>query len=685
MRREEADRALRRAGNLAAQLRGRRDTLAARRQEVADGVALAKARADARPDLDDVLEELQAELSQRTVKLYSDILTQLVRDVKLPRSRGVGIELRLGMERGLPSLDIVAVRDGNAVDIMDKAGGALTNIVCLGLRCIATICTPGRLPFLALDEADCWVKPNLVENFYAMLGGLTERFDLQSLVISHHDASLFAKGINLLVVDGDPEAAEGVSVSARPGAPPWPDEDVPGLRWMRLRNFACYRDATFTFSPGMNAIIGENDNGKSRPLAALRNVAYDGSPNGRDGDIRHGHDRCDVDIGLPRGRVLSWSRKPKRNPVELWRLAERDGSVAVLDDGTRCETGGKDGVPKWVSSVLGISKVDGIDVQLLHQKAPVFLLNETPSRRALILSIGGEVSAIRDMIAASKEDKKADALVVKAGEQEVARLMGRLSELESLEELNAALATLDGESQELAKVEAALQEAGSLVERASRAAADLETAACRCAAVPEIDEPDLRALLDRIADAQSDGVALARGTAALADARAQAEACFGLPDDGPETPRTDEAAEDGQRLAAAASSLRVALATLGATAGLPDEGPEAPATDDAIEAADRLAVARGLLDRATNVLAVAGGLADDTPEPPATDAAEAAGEALRDAAQRLAAARDEASRALAEEADATLELSDALAGMGNLCPTCGTPGITHDHIIAAGD
>jgi DNA repair exonuclease SbcCD ATPase subunit len=685
LKREEADRALRRATNLAAQLQGRRDTLGTRRQEIADGVALAKARGQARPELDEILDELQAELSERTVSLYSGILTQLVKDVKLPKSRDVSIELRLRTDRGLPALDIVAVRNGNAVNIMDKAGGALTNIVCLGLRSIATICNKKLAPFLVLDEADCWVKPDatLVQNFYSMVGGLAAQLNLQALVISHHDAGLFARdGINLLKVDGDPEAGEGVSVEARKDAPAWPSEDVPGLRWIRLRNFASFNDATFPLSPGVNVIHGDNDLGKSRPMAALRAVAYD---MGDDGDIRHGKDRCDVDIGLPRGRVLSWSRKPKRNPINLWRLTDPNGEVTILEDGTRCETGGKDGLPKWVPGVLGIARVDGLDVQLVHQKTPVFLLNEPPSRRAMILSVGGEVSAVRDMIAASKEDKKADAAVIKQGEQEVARLMERLGELESLEGLKAALEALDAQSGAVATAERDAAEAGEFLEAIEKAVTGLAVATLVADAAADVEEPDVRALIDRIRDAETDGIALSRVRSSMRQAEDAFEACTGLPDEPPAVPRTDEAAEDGERLASAATLLAETRAILDATAKLPDEAPPLPATDDAEDAGERLGAASAELGRALAVLAATDALPNDTPEAPRTDAADADGLALADTVERLAKAARDATEARDAESEVALELSDALAGMGNLCPTCGTPGITHEHILAAGD
>jgi hypothetical protein len=61
----------------------------------------------------------------------------------------------------------------------------------------------------------------------------------------------------------------------------------------------------------------------------------------------------------------------------------------VEDKGVRLETGGRT-TPAWVEEMFGITKVEGLDVHIAHQKFPVFLLGEPPSKRSAVLSIGQE-------------------------------------------------------------------------------------------------------------------------------------------------------------------------------------------------------------------------------------------------------------------------------------------------------
>ena len=335
----EMDKRLAGARREVSELTGQRRALIAKDAELTRSVGLAKGRLSIKPQVDAYLEELQASANAKTVTSYTKLLSALSQDVL---NQGVKIGLDLYTERGLPGLDIFAEQGGRRVDLFESAGGSITNVACLGLRAIATV-KSGLRPFLALDEADCWLRPSRAPAFYRVVRQMTEKMRFQALVISHHDVDAFANGINLISVGGKPQT--GLSIEVRAGGATWLDDQVPGIRGIRLRNFAGYIDCWIPLSPGMNAIIGENNIGKSMVLRLLRSVAY-GREASSDRDIRHGEFRADAEVHLEQGRVLCWSREIKRNPVMLWRLLEADGSVAV-QDGIPCESGSKDGVPSW--------------------------------------------------------------------------------------------------------------------------------------------------------------------------------------------------------------------------------------------------------------------------------------------------------------------------------------------------
>ena len=74
------------------------------------------------------------------------------------------------------------------------------------------------------------------------------------------------------------------------------DEGQPGLRFIRLLNVQAYADATLRSSPGVNALIGPNNRGKSSFIRALRAVFYGEA---RDSLVRAGAKAAQVEIGLP--------------------------------------------------------------------------------------------------------------------------------------------------------------------------------------------------------------------------------------------------------------------------------------------------------------------------------------------------------------------------------------------------
>ena len=60
----------------------------------------------------------------------------------------------------------------------------------------------------------------------------------------------------------------------------------------------------------------------------------------RDSLVRAGAKSATVEIGVAGGRTLRFVRQPKRTPVNIWSLHERDGSI-VEEQGMRYETGGR--------------------------------------------------------------------------------------------------------------------------------------------------------------------------------------------------------------------------------------------------------------------------------------------------------------------------------------------------------
>ena len=214
------------------------------------------------------------------------------------------------------------------------------------------------------------------------------------------------------------------------------DDAQPGLRFIRLVNVQAYQDATLRLSPGVNALIGPNNRGKSTFIRALRAVFYGEA---RDSLVRAGAKAASSRSALPDNRILRFTRQPRRSPVNIWSLHEADGAV-VEKAGMRYETGGR-AVPDWVADLIRIRKVEDLDVHIAHQKFPVFLLGETPSRRSAVLSIGQEAGYIRDMLVIHRERCRRDNDLVRNGERELIALGETLDGLRELDRLKEKLSS----------------------------------------------------------------------------------------------------------------------------------------------------------------------------------------------------------------------------------------------------
>lgn len=394
-----------------AQARGEHNAIAVRKAELEESVGLAKGRLDRKKDVEKFMEELQAEAHAKRVGDYEKLLSALVMEV-LPGEKPVGLELEI--ERGQPSLDIVSRLSADlSEDIFEDEGGAKTNILVLGLRLLAVVVS-GMRRFLVLDEADCWVKNERVPAFYSVVKEAGKKLGTQCFVISHHDTAKFAEGISVARLHGHPENADGVQIENNPRPHRWSD-DEDGFRYIRLVNFQGYVDQTLHLYPGVNALIGDNNIGKSSFVRALRAVFYG---DGRDRLIRRGESQLTVEIGLREGFILQFVRTAKKNPT--WRLLAPNRAVCADEYDTTSRA-----VPEWVLKDIGIGSIAGLDPHIIKQKTPIFLLDKPGSTRASVLAVGQEASHIRNMVTTYKKMCEQDSALVKTGEAEMARLLER--------------------------------------------------------------------------------------------------------------------------------------------------------------------------------------------------------------------------------------------------------------------
>jgi AAA domain len=519
---ERADGQLARIATEIARAEGRRDALQARAESLKQDVEIAKGRLALRGEVEAFIEAAHTDANRRNLAAFETLLTALVREV-LPGEKPVTLEL--STERGLAALDICLSRpDGSLEDVLEDNGGALTNVIGTALRLIAVV-KAGVGRFLALDEADCWIAPERVPAFYRVLEDAAARLGVQCLAVSHHDLSAFEGQFHVSRIAGEP--ADGVQILSPDLDADWADDQL-GLRFVRLVDVQAYVDATLKLSPGVNALIGPNNRGKSTFIRALRAVFYGEA---RDSLVRAGSKAAVVEIGLRGQRTLRFTRQPRRSPINIWSLHEADGTV-VEECGTRYETGGR-AVPPWVEALCQITKVEDLDVHIAHQKFPVFLLGESPSRRSAVLSIGQEAGYFRDMLALHRERCLKDNNLVRMGERELIDIDAALDDFRDLGEVQARLGEARAMAAEIAAVSNRLDALMASRERLGRSREGLVSARARLAVSADLPDPKtlaaLRAASEQSLQLAGAGQRLIRSRAALETAHARAAVLQNLP------------------------------------------------------------------------------------------------------------------------------------------------------------
>jgi hypothetical protein len=501
-----------------AALQGRAKELQLQRTRLVREISLAKARIELAPQAMEAFNYLQEQAHARAVGDFEDLLSAFAADVVPDAGK---IRLQLGTERGAPSLEILVDNGGDLEGVLKGNGGGLTNVVVTGLGFSALARTTNR-QLMLLDEPDCWLKAKNVPAFTKVIAEVANpRPDeagvlqpgCQTLMISHNDISLMDEGAHIQDLQIERNVAEfaarhGVAVEyvgeASPcayvvwvpgkgsakdhievryrndpeaddeqnaltkgfpyiqsigGARAWPD-DMPGVRWIEVENVSRHVKTRLELSPGLNVLAGDVNCGKSTLyFTALRAVAYGESD---DTMIRHGADAAVVRICVENDVVVELVRKRKGGPKAEYFLYE-SGKLTHKETPDRP---GEKAVPEFVTKALKISRVDGLDVQLRSQKEPIFLLNETASRRAQLLSVGRESGLLQAVIERHRLQHKRDKELVKREEVEL-NLVNRTLTLLSPLGMMAGLVDIMDASLETAR------EAGSSMEAVQSLVAQL--------------------------------------------------------------------------------------------------------------------------------------------------------------------------------------------------------------------
>ncbi len=406
------------------------------------------------------------------------------------------------------------------------------------------------------------------------------------------------------------------------------------IRKIILENFMAHEHTEVELGPGLTALTGPNNTGKSAVVEGLRCVVTNPSPYNY---IRHGAKEARVTVELDDGVRVVWIRKKASPGYEIHRPGQ--------DEPQAFWKLGRGKVPDEVRDLLRLDPVeldrfknDAVDVHIGNQREPVFLLNKSDSLVADFLASSTEGAHLLSMQDALKRRTT-------EAKREVAGRMARLghikNELDTLSPLPdlTLLATTCRELKTRKQVlDAAIPSLSSLLQQ--------------------------RDLLEsRRKQAEQSARALAR--------------LMPPPELAPVAPlsRVLEQQEFLQ------GRLRVATAQAGTLASL-DAPPQTQETGPLRALADRLRMVADNLDRAVQRHAALEGLC----EPPAVDSPAPLQNVIREMGvllQRRQQAQDELKRVEHDMHTFRQQLDRRLAGLG-ACPTCGQP-MDAGHFLQEGD
>lgn len=442
-------------------------------------VALAKGRALLEKNVAEVFQKLQEKSNQRSVGAFENVLTGLLQDV-LP---GEGaIRLFTQYKSNDTYLDVMLEKPQGIEDIAEGNGGAVNNVVSAGLRYAALFRNKKSRRLIVLDEPDCWVEPDRIPFFMKVLSQVSKDMGAQTLLLTHHASQMLSGEMNVVKFTKN----EDGSISAKPvGAvlTDWTDESQAGLRSIELINFRAHAHTIVPCFPGPTAYIGKNNLGKSTAInTALKVVAYGGS---NDSVIRHGHDEAKVILRFENNIRIEWSRSKKRSPTVVYKLYQGD-SLEPLKEGPPRKASE---APEWVTEVLGIHKVDDLDLQIGNQKDPVFLLNQSAPKRAQILSVGRESAHLKNFMKLYQGLKAKDNETIQSGELRIARLTAKLRYLEKVDAVPELLGKLSENLDKLRKLEAEKVSLSTTIEQIERLSKSVQKLNLQISILSKVQEP----------------------------------------------------------------------------------------------------------------------------------------------------------------------------------------------------
>jgi predicted ATPase len=402
-----------------ANLQGQSDMLRQHVNQTREEVAQAKQRESLQPAITHALDLLQKQEHERSVGVFSRLLTALAKDV-LPNATKP-IVLDLYTAHGAPALDIDIAATGKFKE--EITSGAIKNVLSVGLRLISIARTKQRR-FLVLDEPDHWIKPENVPQFVSVLDKIIRELGFQILMISHHPASYFAEVAKCVSLE---KQSNGLVVSGDLNVKPHT-----GLKAVHLMHFESHTDTYIPLHEGMTILTGDNNIGKSSFIRGLKALLM-GEMN-QDRSIQHEPTEASwsrVELQLENGEWIGLRRARKLNQTMRHKnrfYVRTDDSPPDDESRFLFAEDSSDAVPDFIQSRSNIRTDSKWAIHIAGQEESVFLLNQTTkaTERAKILALGNEAEVLHAMIERNRANSRKDKDTIREGEKKLGHMEPKL-------------------------------------------------------------------------------------------------------------------------------------------------------------------------------------------------------------------------------------------------------------------
>lgn len=195
-----------------------------------------------------------------------------------------------------------------------------------------------------------------------------------------------------------------------------------------LKDFLAHKQTELELGPGVTALTGPNNSGKSAIVEGLRCVAANPVPKSY---IRHGAKSARVEVWLDDGTRIAWIRKKSSAGYELFRPG--------CEEPEEYYKFGRN-PPQDILEALKLNLVEletggEVDVHIGNQRSPIFLIDEPPSTAAAFFAASTESAhllAMQNLLKRKTLDAKREAASTTTRMNDIEQRLDRLEALPKL-------------------------------------------------------------------------------------------------------------------------------------------------------------------------------------------------------------------------------------------------------------